>query len=101
MLSATSDHIRPAAPADADALELLARLDSQRPLSGEVLVAVKHGEIVAAIEVDGARVVADPFEPTANVSNVLRFRAAGIRAVRRRPTVRERIAAGLRPAVAA
>jgi hypothetical protein len=101
MLSANSDHIRPAAAADAAALELLARLDSQRPLTGEVLVAVKHGEIVAAIEVEGERVVADPFESTATTVNALRFRAAGLRAVRRRPTVRERIAAGLRPAVAA
>ena len=100
MFSATTHTIRPATAADTAALELLARLDSQRAPSGPVLIGERHGEPVAAIEIDTLRVIADPFEPTAGLAVHLRMRASGIRAQRSMPTVRERIAAGLRAAAA-
>jgi hypothetical protein len=41
-------------------------------------------------------VVADPFEPTADAVALLRARAASLRALKRRPSWRERIAARVR-----
>jgi hypothetical protein len=65
--------IRAARGSDADALERLARLDSQRPLAGDVLVVEQGGELVAAIA--GDRVIADPFRPTAYAVDLLRLHA--------------------------
>ena len=67
--------IRAARGSDGDALENLARLDSQRPLSGSVLVAEQDGALVAAL--GGERVIADPFRPTADVIELLRVRSGG------------------------
>jgi hypothetical protein len=66
--------IRAARGPDGDALEDLARLDSQRPLSGDVLLAEQDGVIVAALA--GDRVVADPFRATADLVGLLRLHAA-------------------------
>ena len=63
--------IRAARGSDGEALENLARLDSQRPLAGDVLVA-------------------DPFRPTAEVLELLRIRA-GRTAHRRRHGARVRL----------
>ena len=71
--------IRAARGSDGAALENLARMDSQRPLGGHVLVAEQDGAIVAAIA--GDRTIADPFRPTADVLALLRMHADG--AVRR------------------
>jgi hypothetical protein len=65
--------IRAARGSDGDALEQLARVDSQRPLAGAVTVAEQDGEIVAAQAAD--RVIADPFRPTADVVALLRLHA--------------------------
>jgi hypothetical protein len=65
--------IRAARGSDGTALENLARMDSQRPVSGDVLVAEQDGVIVAAIA--GDRVIADPFRPTAELVALLRLRA--------------------------
>ena len=65
--------IRAARGSDGDALESLARLDSQRPLTGDALVAEQDGRLVAALA--GDRVIADPFRPTADVIALLRVRA--------------------------
>jgi hypothetical protein len=65
--------IRAARGSDGTALENLARMDSQRPVSGDVLVAEQDGVIVAAIA--GDRVIADPFRPTADLVGLLRLRA--------------------------
>jgi hypothetical protein len=67
--------IRAARGSDGAALENLARMDSQRPLGGDVLLAEQDGVIVAAIA--GARMVADPFRPTADVLALLRMHADG------------------------
>ena len=73
--------IRAARGSDGDILEQLARLDSQRPLNGDVLLAEQDGELVAALA--GDRVIADPFRPTADVITLLRIRAGRSRGERR------------------
>jgi hypothetical protein len=65
--------IRAARGSDGEALEGLARLDSQRPLAGDVLVAEQDGALVAALA--GDRVIADPFRPTDDVVALLHLRA--------------------------
>jgi hypothetical protein len=67
--------IRAARGSDGAALADLARLDSQRPLAGEALVAEQDGAVVAALA--GDRVIADPFRRTADVVELLRLRAGG------------------------
>jgi len=73
--------IRAARGSDGAALENLARLDSQRPLAGDVLVAEQDGAIVAALA--GHRAIADPFRRTGDVVALLRLRAGGGRDERR------------------
>ena len=73
--------IRSARGPDSDTLDGLARLDSQLPLAGDVLVAEQDGELVAALA--GDRVIADPFRPTADVVALLRVRAGRTRSDRR------------------
>src|SRR5215218_2311766 len=68
--------IRSARGSDVHALADLARLDSQRPLTGDVLVAEQGGRLVAAID--------DPFRPTADLVALLNLRAGRSRAPRRR-----------------
>jgi hypothetical protein len=67
--------IRAARGSDGDRLTRLARLDSQRPLAGEILVAEQGGELVAALGAD--RAIADPFRPTADLVALLRVRSGG------------------------
>jgi hypothetical protein len=69
--------IRAARGSDGAALENLARLDSQRPVAGDVLVAEQDGRLVAAVA--GERVIADPFRPTADVIALLQLRAGRTR----------------------
>ena len=78
--------IRAARGSDGGVLEALARVDSQRPLAGEVLLAEQDGVLVAALA--GERVVADPFRPTADVVALLRLHAG-----------RSRHAQGARPRI--
>jgi hypothetical protein len=81
--------VRPALPVDADALKRLAALDSARPLTGDVLIAVAGGEIAAAMSLDSGAIVADPFQPTAQLVELLRTAA---RPAPRRRTRASRIA---------
>ena len=67
--------VRPARSVDADALTVLAALDSAAPLTGEVLLAVAGGEVAAAMSLDTGAVVADPFVPTAHLVDLLRTAA--------------------------
>jgi hypothetical protein len=67
--------IRPAYPDDASTLARLSALDSQRPLAGAAVVAERGGQIVAALALDGGRVVANPFAPTADLVALLRLHA--------------------------
>jgi hypothetical protein len=64
--------IRAARGSDGIALDDLARLDSQRPLAGDVLLAEQDGTLVAALA--GDRAIADPFRPTADLVALLRVR---------------------------
>jgi hypothetical protein len=68
--------LRTARPDDAPAVRRLAQLDSSRPPSGHVLLAVVGSEPVAALGVETGTVVADPFRLTADVVAVLRQAAA-------------------------
>jgi hypothetical protein len=65
--------IRAARGSDGEALERLARLDSQRPPTGDVLLAEQDGDLVAALA--GDRAIADPFRPTADLVALLRVHA--------------------------
>jgi hypothetical protein len=62
---------RPGNESDAPVLRQLAELDSARPIHGEVYVAEHRGRPIAAVSVDEQRVIADPFEPTAEVVDLL------------------------------
>jgi hypothetical protein len=66
--------IRMAAPEDAGALRLLAELDSAAPLTGRVLLAEFDGAVVAAASLDGGKVIADPFTPSAYALRMLAAR---------------------------
>ena len=68
--------LRAARSDDAPAVRRLAQLDSSRPPSGQVLLALVGSEPVAALGVDSGSVVADPFRRTANVVATLRQAAA-------------------------
>ena len=72
--------IREATDADRPALERLAALDSRKLPRGRLLVAEVDGELRAALSLDEATFVADPFEPTADVVALLSMRAAQTRA---------------------
>jgi hypothetical protein len=67
--------VRPARAADADALSVLAALDSARPLTGDVLLAFSGGAVAAAMSLDTGAVIADPFQPTGRLVELLRAAA--------------------------
>jgi hypothetical protein len=71
--------IRRASETDRRSLRELAVLDSSRAPSGEVLVAQVGSELWAAVEVETGAAVADPFRPSGDLVELLRFRAQGIR----------------------
>jgi hypothetical protein len=87
--------LRLAGPDEADELADLARLDSTRPLTGDVLVAVVDGRLVAAISLSDGRAVADPLVPAAEARALLQARALQLVKLprpRRRPRFRLRFA---------
>jgi hypothetical protein len=67
--------IRRAAARDLAAVADLAALDSSSPPTGEVLLAEVGHELWAAIELDSGAAIADPFRPSGDVVELLRFRA--------------------------
>ena len=67
--------IRRASDRDAFALKRLAAIDSAYPPTGEVLLAEMGDELWAAVSVDTGAVVADPFRPSGDLVDLLRFRA--------------------------
>src|SRR3954464_157075 len=83
--TAPSVLIRAARGSDGPALQELAALDSSRVPAGELLVAESGGEIIAALALNGAERIADPFRRTADVVALLELRAAGTRPARRAP----------------
>lgn len=72
--------LRPCTEADGRALRPLTERDTARPLTEEtVLVAERDGRLLAAVCLREGRVIADPFEPTAELVELLRLRAAQLR----------------------
>jgi hypothetical protein len=71
--------IRAARGSDGPALRRLAELDSRPVPAGEVLVAESDDEVVAALSVDTGARVADPFRHTADVVDLLAYRARTLR----------------------
>jgi hypothetical protein len=101
MYPANAYVIRQATEDDAPTLRHLAELDGQKPFAGPALIAESAGVPVAAISVFDERVVSDPFERTAVVTQLLRMRLGALRAYSARPSVADRVRAALRPFVAA
>lgn len=63
--------IRRSNHADTPMLRELAELDSARPIDGPILMAELGDRVVAAISLDERRAIADPFEPTQEVLELL------------------------------
>jgi hypothetical protein len=72
--------IRAARGSDGPALRRLAALDSRPVPEGRLLLAETDDEVVAALSMDTGDKVADPFRRTADVVDLLAFRAARLRA---------------------
>jgi len=70
--------IRRATAADQFAVRRLAALDSAFPPTGEVLLAEMGDELWAALSVDTGAAIADPFRPSRDLVDLLRFRADGL-----------------------
>ena len=96
VLFPSSVAMRAARGSDGDALVRLARLDSKRPLRGEVLVAEVDGVIQAALQLADGVAIANPFEPTAGLIDLLELRAGDAKRRRVRRGLAERLR--LRPA---
>jgi hypothetical protein len=67
--------IRRATAADAFSLRRLAAIDSSSPPTGDVLLAEMGDELWAAVSIDTGAAVADPFRPSSDLVDLLRFRA--------------------------
>jgi hypothetical protein len=67
--------IRFAGPADQEDVRRLSLLDSAGSQAGDALVAEVDGHIRAALLLERGRVIADPFEPSAELSSLLELRA--------------------------
>ena len=72
--------IRAARGSDAPALRRLAELDSHdRIPAGDLLIAEADDQLVAALSVDTGERIADPFRRTADVVDLLAYRARRLR----------------------
>lgn len=67
--------IRLATAGDQRALERLSELDSRPTPRGTTLLAEQRGSLVAAVSLLDGDQVADPFVPTADITDLLRLRA--------------------------
>jgi hypothetical protein len=89
--------IRSATADDKRTLRELAELESQRPLSGPALIG-EIGDIpAAALSLTDGRVIADPFQHTVLLSQLLRMRAGAPEAYSHTPSLAERIGAAVAP----
>jgi hypothetical protein len=79
--------IRHAAAADLASLERLAALDSRRIPSGELFVAEVDGRLLAATSIDTGAVIADPFEHTASIVELLHVQTRAARPATSRPAI--------------
>jgi hypothetical protein len=71
--------VRLAQPEDHMAIIRLAALDSARVPQGDIVVAELSGVIEAAVALDGAHAIANPFVPTADLVTLLELRAQQLR----------------------
>jgi hypothetical protein len=83
--------IRKATAYDERALARLAELNSQRPLSMPALIAEIRGLPAAAISLADGRISADPFENTAALRQLLRYRFGALQAYSRQPSLSKRM----------
>jgi hypothetical protein len=65
--------VRHSRPSDEQSLTRLAALDSARPLHGPALVAEADSRLLAALPLGSGRAIADPFEPTAELVDLLQL----------------------------
>jgi hypothetical protein len=93
--------IRPATEDDQRALQRLAELDGQRPFAGPALIGEIDGRPAAAVSLFEGRVVADPFQRTDVLRQVLRVRLGALRAYSSTPSLSERVRTAMQPFVAA
>jgi hypothetical protein len=95
-MTATAFTIRRASADDTSAVFRLAALDSALPPTGELLLAEVCGELWAAVEVESGAAIADPFRPSGDLVELLRFRAERLRREHadrsRRPRLLPRVA---------
>jgi hypothetical protein len=92
--------IRHAVADDMKALVRLAALDSRRVPSGELFVAEVDGRLLAATSIDTGAVIADPFEHTAAIVDLLQIHARAVRPAAALPAVVEQRVEELLPEAA-
>jgi hypothetical protein len=63
-------------PADSQDVWRLAALDDRSAPAGPALLAYVDGELRAAVGLADGRAIADPFHPTAELVEILRFQAS-------------------------
>jgi hypothetical protein len=93
MYPANSYAIRRTTEADEPTLRRLAKLDSQRPLDGPVLIGEIRGLPAAAVSLADGRVIADPFQTTVHLRQILHMRFDAFRAYSRTPSLPQRLRA--------
>ena len=71
--------LRLAGPADEPALKRLAQLDSRPLPPGPHLLAERQDRVDAALSLDTGELIADPFRHTAEIGELLRHHARGLR----------------------
>lgn len=101
----TAVTLRPSREDEGRALTRLAQRDSAPPLEGSIVVAERGGRILAALSLADRRAIADPFQPTAELVELLRVRADQLgrrprgRGLVARPRLARRHRAALAPRV--
>ena len=86
MINSDTIVIRRAGAADARVLARLAALDSTAIPGADSLIAERDGVPVAALDLTDGRVVADPFERSLDLVELLRLRASRVQGPQRRGT---------------
>lgn len=102
MFPANYPLIRAATADDAGVLRALAMADGRSPLRGSILVAERHGAVVAAISREDRRTIANRSITPAYVIARLRLHLAALEAYEREPDLGKRVreaVVGPRPAV--
>jgi hypothetical protein len=101
MYPANAYVIRRATEDDEVELRRLAELDGQRPLTGPALIGEIDGKPAAAVSAIDGRVIADPFQDTPVLRQVLRMRLSSMRSYAHTPSLAERMRAALQPFISA